>query len=202
MNKNVAFIIGNGPSRKEIDLNTLVGLAPTYGCNAIYRDFPKVDYLIAMDDGIVQEIKENFTSSHPGQVIVPTDYRKWESPEYSPVIRRANAGMLAMEEAIERGAKVLYCIGFDFMLEGAESTGNVYEGTQNYGPETHASELDNVFRMRYLSWFINKHDKVKFVFVFPVDPQFAEATYIIHCPWMNIVSFKTLIAAGRTEINI
>ena len=34
---DTAYIIGNGPSRKGLDLSTLDGT--TFGCNALYRDF-------------------------------------------------------------------------------------------------------------------------------------------------------------------
>ena len=34
-----AYCIGNGPSRKNFDLNRLKETGQTYGCNALYRDF-------------------------------------------------------------------------------------------------------------------------------------------------------------------
>ena len=49
----VAYIIGNGPSRKELHLSELEGT--TFGCNAIYRDFTP-DYLIGGDATIIKEI--------------------------------------------------------------------------------------------------------------------------------------------------
>ena len=49
----VAWIIGNGPSRKGIDLEELEGT--TFGCNALYRDFTP-DVLVAMDFNICHEI--------------------------------------------------------------------------------------------------------------------------------------------------
>ena len=48
-----AYIIGNGPSRKDIDLETLQG--KTFGCNALYRDFTP-DYLLSGDAGVIKEI--------------------------------------------------------------------------------------------------------------------------------------------------
>ena len=43
---STAFIIGNGPTRLDINLHDLVGKGKIYGCNALYRDFDKFDYLI------------------------------------------------------------------------------------------------------------------------------------------------------------
>ena len=49
----VAYIIGNGPSRKGLDLDTLDGT--TFGCNALYRDYSP-DYLVSGDSNIIKEI--------------------------------------------------------------------------------------------------------------------------------------------------
>ena len=52
--KNV-YVLGNGESRKNIDVNHLRTLGKVYGCNAIYRD-TKVDVLVCIDDGISHEV--------------------------------------------------------------------------------------------------------------------------------------------------
>jgi len=49
------FCIGNGESRKSIDLIKLREHGKIYGCNALYRDFTP-DVLIAVDQGIMHEI--------------------------------------------------------------------------------------------------------------------------------------------------
>ena len=50
-----AYIIGNGPSRKDFDLNLLKDTGQIYGCNALYRDFTP-DYLFMVDRFISQTI--------------------------------------------------------------------------------------------------------------------------------------------------
>lgn len=167
MNK-VAIVVGNGPSRKAINLEKLVDKAPIYGCNALYRDFSAWNYLIAIDDGMIDEIKRYHMNK--GVTIFPPEEQRWEPKEYSPTTRRRNnAGMVAMEEAIKRKNNALYCLGFDFILEGEQSVDNVYKNTENYGPETHAVEEDNYHRIKYLEWFAGKHSDVKFIFVIPDD---------------------------------
>lgn len=163
----VAFVVGNGVSRKSIDLNQLAGKAPIYGCNALYRDFDKWDYLVSMDQGMVNEIRR--AEIRHGTIIVPPEDKHWEPVEYSPNRRRNNAGMLAMETAIDRKHEIIYCLGFDFILEGEVSVDNVYKNTENYGPETHASRSDNFHRIQYLEWFANKYNHVKIIFVIPDD---------------------------------
>ena len=46
--KGNAYCIGNGPSRKDFDLNKLKSTGQTYGCNALYRDFIP-DYIFSVD---------------------------------------------------------------------------------------------------------------------------------------------------------
>ena len=46
--KGNAYCIGNGPSRKNFDLNKLKGTGQTYGCNALYRDFMP-DFIFSVD---------------------------------------------------------------------------------------------------------------------------------------------------------
>ena len=52
---NRVFCIGNGESRKSLDLLQLKPHGKIYGCNALYRDFTP-DVLIAVDMGIMHEI--------------------------------------------------------------------------------------------------------------------------------------------------
>ena len=48
------FCIGNGESRKGLDLESLRPLGKIYGCNALYRDFAP-DVLTAVDHGIMHD---------------------------------------------------------------------------------------------------------------------------------------------------
>jgi len=50
-----SFIIGNGESRKDFDLESLRRKGKIYGCNALYRDFTP-DILVATDQDIILEI--------------------------------------------------------------------------------------------------------------------------------------------------
>lgn len=167
MEHEIAFIVGNGTSRQQIDLHTLVDKGKIYGCNALYRTFNNWDYLVAIDDGMIEELSR--IDFKEGEVIIPPPEERYESVEYSPNRRRSNAGMNAMAESIRRGGKYLYCLGFDFILEGDISVDNIYKDSANYGPETHANLSDNYYRIKYLEWFVNKHPEITFIFVIPND---------------------------------
>ena len=106
--EKIAFIIGNGPSRKKFDLTKLKGNGTIYGCNALYRDYPDlVDYLVSIDPPIIEEItKSNFPKE---KFIVPPFEEQFEDPEYNEFQRfRSNAGVNAMLEAVKAGHNVLY----------------------------------------------------------------------------------------------
>lgn len=164
-----AFIVGNGTSREPIDLNGLVGQGKIYGCNALYRTFENYDCLVAIDDGMIKELTDNEVP----RVVIPPENERWEDARYSPTRRRGNAGMNAMSEAIKKGASKLYCLGFDFLLTGDQSVSNLFDGSDNYGPETRARRADNFYRLQYLEWFMKDNDHVEFVFVLPKGQEFA-----------------------------
>jgi hypothetical protein len=58
MTVSKVFCIGNGESRKLLDLNMFKPQGKTYGCNALYRDFTP-DVLISVDQGIMHEIYQS-----------------------------------------------------------------------------------------------------------------------------------------------
>ena len=59
-----AFVIGNGVSRKPVDLARLRAHGTVYGCNALYRDFAP-DVLIATDRPISEQIQHSgYSKNH------------------------------------------------------------------------------------------------------------------------------------------
>jgi hypothetical protein len=160
-----AFIIGNGSSRKDFDLEQLRPYGEIYGCNALYRDF-EPDWLVSIDEAITKEIQE---SDFPeNKFIHPIYEEQFEHPEFNPFTRlRSNAGMNAMIEALKRGKRELVCLGFDFIINDSISVSNVYDGSNAYGPETRTSVQDNLRRVKYLDWFATKNNVAQFRMILP-----------------------------------
>lgn len=134
MSKKYAFVIGNGVSRKPINLNRLKEIAPIYGCNALYREFAP-DYLIAVDTKMIKEITLN-------------DYHKrhtvWTNPNnmtnqieglhiFKPN-KGWSSGPTALWLASEHSYNSIYILGFDYQGVGhnKEEVNNIYAGTDNY----------------------------------------------------------------------
>ena len=163
MSMNIAIIIGNGKSREQINLDSLVVQGIIFGCNALYRNLDGYDYLVAIDNRMIDEIQTT-EKRLAGQTIFPPEEERYEETTG----RRNNAGMVAMREAIKLGHNMLYCLGFDFILDGEHSVDNVYLGSDNYTPETQAGLLEaNYHRIQYLEWFASQNPNVKFFFVIP-----------------------------------
>ena len=58
------FVIGNGASRKNVNLDILKQHGKIIGCNALYRDFTP-DHLFANDSIILHEIlSSDYTKHH------------------------------------------------------------------------------------------------------------------------------------------
>ena len=161
---STAFIIGNGPSRLPVNLNDLVGKGKIYGCNALYRDFNKFDYLVVIDEQFKKLIEmggDEGVIEH-GKLILPPD----EECVEETTGRRSNAGMNAMREAIRHGATKLFCLGFDFVItDEIKNTDNIYKDTEGYGEETHATYEDSKHRVNYLNWFMKQNENIRFTFI-------------------------------------
>ena len=137
-----AYIIGNGPSRKDFDLNTLKATGQTYGCNALYRDFIP-DFIFSVDMKMTIKMCEDEVGS--------------KTIHYAPALevnRKQNKGMLhlipnnphwisgnaAFWTAGVHGHKNIYLIGFDFREYGKEKLNNMYQDTECYG-ERHDDKI-------------------------------------------------------------
>jgi hypothetical protein len=126
---SVAFVLGNGVSRKSLDLISLQTHGPIYGCNALYRDFVP-DVLVATDKPIREEIQ------HSGYAIKNRFYTRfpleslgaWEVPKqywgYS-------SGPIAVALAALDNFSEVYMLGFD-MGPDNNRFNNVYAGTEFY----------------------------------------------------------------------
>ena len=132
--------IGNGESRKKININSLKG--PKVGCNAIHRDF-NVEYLVCVDKRMVKEAllaQVNFNNTlvytRPDwfpqfkaqglREVPPLPYKgnqrwdepfQWGSGPYAVLI----ASLFAKE-------KYVNLIGFDLHSK-TKKINNIYKGT-------------------------------------------------------------------------
>lgn len=130
----IGFIIGNGPSRKDFDLFSLEGKGLIIGCNALYRDPNPAHYIVAVDNGMAQELNNKYD----GKVIVQNNGlgpgNKAQFLFYTPKFRgkARSSGGLATDFAVFMGIKTIYWIGFDNPKSTPFPKASIYAGTPNY----------------------------------------------------------------------
>jgi len=150
-----AYIIGNGPSRKNFNLNTLKATGQTYGCNALYRDFIP-DYIFSIDTKITVEMCENEvgkkTIHYAPSLEVNRPYSK-NMLHLIPNNPHWISGSQAMWTACVHGHKNIYLIGFDFREYGENQLNNIYQDTENYGQR----QSDSIFE----GWLKQFRDHIK-----------------------------------------
>jgi hypothetical protein len=126
----IAFVLGNGQSRRTIDPVDLKKHGKVYGCNALYRTFAP-DCLVATDRPIAQEIqnsgyslKNTFYTRRPltnlGAKVIPKKYFGNSS------------GPVAIALAALDGHKKIYMLGFDMGPSSSGKFNNMYADTDFY----------------------------------------------------------------------
>ena len=126
-----AFVLGNGTSRKSIDLTQLKKFGPIYGCNALYREF-EPDYLVAVDTKMILEINQaGYQHKH----------RVWTNPNrafngmngfnfFNPS-KGWSSGPTALWLASSSDYQDIYILGFDY--QGLNNKiNNIYSDSRNY----------------------------------------------------------------------
>jgi hypothetical protein len=126
----IAFVLGNGQSRRNINLELLKTQGVVYGCNALYRDFvPHV--LVATDTLISKEIQmSGYSQQNKFYTRRPIDGLgaiKIESRYFG-----FSSGQVAVSLAAAAGHELIYLLGFDMGPNTDGKFNNVYAGTEFY----------------------------------------------------------------------
>ena len=128
-----AYIIGNGPSRKDFDLSLLKNTGQTYGCNALYRDY-KPDFLFSVDLKMSKEISDSKVWEQDVVCYAPgIEVNRNKGLNLIPNNPHYTSGNQAIWTATVHGHKNLYLLGFDFREYGAGKLNNIYQDSENYG---------------------------------------------------------------------
>jgi len=129
--KKTAFVLGNGTSRKSIDLNQLKEYGTVYGCNALYREF-EPDYLVAVDTKMILEInKAGYQHDHSVWTNRNRAYDKMNGFNFFQSSKGWSSGPTALHLASEHKNNEIYILGFDYT--GIDNKlNNIYANTFNY----------------------------------------------------------------------
>ena len=138
----VAFVLGNGQSRKGIDINDLKQKGTVFACNAVYRTH-QPHWLVAVDPKMMLEIAEtdyvvhnkvysNFNNQYEKHQKL-LDHVTWSKPSLG-----WSSGPTALRLACEQGHKEIYILGFDYQGLAVDAKknrfqlNNIYGDTRNY----------------------------------------------------------------------
>jgi hypothetical protein len=131
LNKDIAFVLGNGNSRLNLKCEMLLDIGTVYGCNAQYREFDP-HYLVAVDVKMVNELIESGYAqkgtvwTNPNKGIKDKNKINFFNPH-----KGWSSGPTALWFAATNGHKTIYIHGFDYQgLNGKFN--NVYADTHNY----------------------------------------------------------------------
>jgi hypothetical protein len=173
MTQKIAFVLGNGISRKHINLDKLKKHGTIYGCNALYREFVP-DHLVCVDTKMIIEVSDAKYNQQ---------YSVWSNPNKltnnTPNINIMNpnkgwsSGPTAMLLASQHNHKEVYLLGFDYVGLGVdqEKVNNIYAGSKNYKRnEDRATYYGNWTRQTMMC--ANLFPKTKYVRVIPKEDFF------------------------------
>jgi hypothetical protein len=184
----VAFALGNGVSRKIIDLTRINPLGPIYGCNALYREF-EPDVLVATDRPIAQRIQESgyskkhrFYTRRPlnnlGALPIP---KKYHGNSSGPII----VAIAALD-----GHRRIYMLGFDMGPIGTDKFNNIYADTEFYKSAQSVPTYTGNW-VRQLIQVAKDFPTVEFVRVVGATtatiPDFSKQQNIVHLPMQDFV---------------
>jgi hypothetical protein len=142
MSNLTTLVIGNGESRRTLDLENIKSLYTTVGCNAIHRDIA-VDHLVCCDQRMVREAIKNLnikntriytrvdwadTFSKLGVLRVPdlpyTGSQRWDQPFHWGSGGYALLVAAGISDHID-------IVGFD-IVSTTGKVNNLYKDTANY----------------------------------------------------------------------
>ena len=172
----IAFVLGNGESRKGIDINDLKEKGTVYACNAVYRTH-QPHWLVAVDPKMMLEIAEtdyvvhnkvysNFNNQYEKHKKL-MDHVTWSSPSLG-----WSSGPTALKLACDHELTEIYILGFDYQglpvdpKKNRFHLNNIYGDTRNYKKSSDEATFYGNW-MNQTKQCLQDYPKVKFNRVIP-----------------------------------
>lgn len=185
----VGFVVGNGESRRDFDLKRLFNEGPTYGCNAIHRDYI-IQNLVCNK---LTHLQEAVQMQYEKKAYLHTTVEMisfFKNPYFQPLPKipfnieteqdkpeNWKSGSWATLLAAQEN-DVVTLLGFDLKGIGERSflkpfgnTNNIYKNTQNY-PGENIKQRDLGPDVQQLGRIINHFTSVKFIFIGNFLPEY------------------------------
>jgi hypothetical protein len=188
---SIAFVIGNGISRKDIDLNLLKQQGRIYGCNALYREFTP-DVLVATDTPIATAIQES------GYAKISRFYTRKpiEGSGALPLLANYSgysSGPNALGMACIDGNFTVYLLGFDMGPAENNLFNNIYADTEFYKTSAHPPTFVKNWAIQ-MKKIMSDHKLVRFIRVQgPATAHIAEFDFITNLTHLDLSTFTDRI---------
>lgn len=197
-----AFIIGNGTSRKNLDVQQLMDYGLLFGCNWFFKNEFRPHVLVSSDEPLTQSIYKNYKNypmrnwfyswyPKPG-----TGAKKCTTPE------KFAAGIMATHVACDMyDAPKVFLIGMDFFGFGSNGTeqngeiNNLYINEKHYAKKAEGESVTApTYRnwQRRLQWILKKFPDTQFYHVNPFEGKSPER--LVGAPNWHQISFENLMA--------
>jgi hypothetical protein len=171
----ISLVIGNGESRRALDLNRYENKITLIGCNAVYRDL-SVDHLICFDKRMVEE------SVHSDILNIYTRHRNFRDfkkihkfkqvkllPDlpYQGINKQDdpdhwNSGPYALLLASNLEHPNVFAVGFD-LYGNQDLVNNIYKDTANYS-NSKSKAVDPGFWIYQIKKIMRRYPNKKFYF--------------------------------------
>jgi hypothetical protein len=148
---NIAFCIGNGLSRKNVNLESLKDIGPCYGCNKLILEFD-LDNTIIVDKTLLIDIisqgynkKTNIYTRKRWQKLVEAENLKFLSEPIKDINHRWDneihwgSGTHALNLAASNNSDLVIMIGYDL------TPGNMYNINANVDPSCWIYQVNQCF---------------------------------------------------------
>ena len=180
-------VIGNGESRKTIDIDKIKGIK--VGCNAIYL-YNSVDYICAMDkfwrDKIVKETKTPLISrlhNNSFQTTLELYDGKWNNTDC--VYRGYCSGITALDYMANTFNDDIYMIGFDFNYKG-EKVNHIYKGQKFHPSANRQAQCETLFLRQFIETY-KRYPKHNIIWVSDEELQ---SSFLIKIKRVSIEEYK------------
>ena len=187
----VAFVLGNGISRKSVNLQRLAELGPVYGCNRLYQEFTPTA-LVATDRPIATEIQESGYSGrhrfHTRQPIPGLGAKPVPKPYYG-----SSSGPICASLAALDGHRCIYLLGYDMGPAENGLFNNVYANTPLYKKSTDQPTFTGNW-IKQLIRIMSDHATVQFIRVVgPTTARIAELENQVNLSHLGLDTFADRI---------
>jgi len=172
---SVAFVLGNGLSRKPIPLEPLKQHGKVYACNAVFRIFTP-DYLVAVDAKMINEI---CTAGAQLKMPVWTNpnraFKKFKALNYFEPSLGWSSGPTALWLASKHENQLIYILGFDFIGTPQGKLNNIFGDTPNYKKNSDVATYHGNWN-RQTSIILQKNSLKRYIRVVPEGTTVFEAS--------------------------